>query len=162
MICLGLDPGRDGAAVVLDGTRCVAQTRTSDLIGASKWHAAHVGVTDWLRSVHAEHCIDLAVLELYAGRPGEGRGSGLTTGVGWGLWLGAISALRIHVVIPASSKWTRALFSDVPGEGKERSIVVASRRVVDLDLRPGRCRKAHSGLADAACLALYGLTKVQA
>jgi hypothetical protein len=153
---LGIDPGKDGAAVLLDGRTVLAAVRTSELIGPAKWQAAHAQVTAWLRSAHAEHRIGLAVLELYGGRAGEGRGSMLTIGVGWGLWLGALSALEIPVQTPASASWTRDLFRGVAGDGKERGVLVASGMVPDLDLTPGRVRKPHTGLADAACLALWG------
>lgn len=153
---LGIDPGKDGALVLLRGREVLAATRTRDLIGAAKWQAAHARATGWLRSAHAEHRIDLAVLELAAGRPGEGRGSALTTGIGWGLWLGAVSALGIPVRTPASVSWTADLFRGVAGEGKERAVSLAMQEVPDLDLVPGRARKPHDGLADAACLALWG------
>jgi hypothetical protein len=44
---------------------------------------------------------------------------------------------------------------DIPGEGKARAIARAAQ-LPGLNLTPGRRRKAHDGLADAACLALYG------
>ena len=152
---LGIDPGKDGAAVLLDGRLVIASVRTRDLIGKADWHAGYGGVTAWLRATHAEHRIGLAVLELHAGRPGEGGGSARTIGVGWGIWLGALSALEIPVITPAAARWTRTMLVDIGGEGKERAIAVA-RPIIDLT--PGRRRKPHDGLADAVCLALYGQT----
>lgn len=156
MIVLGVDPGKTGAAVLLRGREVVAVRRTAELVGSAKWQAAHAGVTGWLRSVHAEHRVDLAVLELYGGRAGEGRGSMLTIGVGWGLWLGALSALEIPVLTPSAASWTRQMFVGVAGEGKERSANVARGMLPDLDLTPGRCVKVQDGIADAGCLALWG------
>ena len=153
---LGIDPGKDGALVLLRGREVLAAVRTSELIGSTKWQAAHARATSWIRSAHAEHRIDLAVLELYGGRSGEGRGSLLTVGVGWGMWLGAVSALGIPVRTPASVSWTADLFRGVAGEGTERAVAVAMQEVPDLDLMPGRARRPHDGLADAACLALWG------
>ena len=154
---LGIDPGKDGALVLLRGREVLAAVRTSELIGTAKWQAAHPLATGWLRSAHAAHRIDLAVLELAAGRPGEGRGSALTTGIGWGLWLGAVSALGIPVRTPASASWTAAMFKGIAGEGKERSVSLAMQELPDLDLMPGpRMWRPHDGLADAACLAMWG------
>lgn len=152
---LGIDPGRHGSFVLLGRGACVAQLRTADIIGTAKWEASHAEVTAALRSLHAEHRIRLAVLERASVRPGEGRGSGLTTGIGWGLLLGAVSALEVPVLMPTAAQWTRALFVGVPGEGKERSVAVA-RTIPGLDLTPGRCTKPQDGLADAGCLALWG------
>lgn len=152
---LGIDPGKDGALVLLDGGRLAFAARTSE-IASGRWETSADAMADVLRAVHAEHRIRGAVLELHAGRPGEGGGSARTVGVGWGLWRGTLAALKIETRTPASAAWTRDLFRGVPGEGKERAASVARGAVPDLDLRPGRCKKDHDGLADAACLALWG------
>jgi len=47
------------------------------------------------------------------------------------------------------------VLKDVSGDGKGRSIYVASQRVPTLDLTPGSRRKPHDGLADAALIAEY-------
>lgn len=156
MIVLGCDPGKAGALVVLDGRRVVASVKTADLIGKAKWQAAHGGLSEWIRSQHAEHKIGLAVVELFAGRPGEGRGSAMTIGVGWGIVVGILSGLGIPVLTPTSASWTRDLFAGVAGEGKERSIAVARSMLPDLELVGPRCRVPHDGLADAGCLSLWG------
>lgn len=156
---IGIDPGKDGACVVLRGTEVLSARLTADLVGKLPWASAHPVMAAYLRGVVAEHRPSLAVLELYAGRPGEGRGSSMTTGVGWGLWLGLLSAMGVPAITPASSAWTRAMFRDVQGDGKARSVSVALARVPSLDLSPGRRRVPHAGLADAACLALYGAAR---
>lgn len=156
MTTLGIDPGRDGAAVLLDDGRVLVAQRTSAITGGEKWHeGGAVAVATWLRSVHAEHRIGIAALELYAGRPGEGRGSALTVGVGWGVWYGALLGLGVEVRTPSSAAWTREMFAGVQGEGKGRSVALCRMRLPDLDLTPGRTRKAHDGLADAGCLAVW-------
>ena len=156
MTILGVDPGKDGALVLLDGKCVVAFTRTRDLLGSAKWEAGYRGCTDWLRSQHAATPIRLAVLELFAGRPAQGAGSAMTTGVGWGLWIGALAGLGIPVLTPSSASWTRTMFEGVAGEGKERGIGVALAHLPDLELRRGKERKDHDGIADAGCLALWG------
>lgn len=153
---LGIDPGKDGAAVLIEGRTVLAQARTADILGGASWQAGHPLVSGFVRGLHAMHRIDLAVLELYAGRAGQGRGSMLTIGVGWGLWLGVLSGLGISVRTPRSASVSSALFKGIAGEGKERGIAFASQELPDLDLMPGRCRKPHDGLADAGCLAVWG------
>jgi hypothetical protein len=153
---LGIDPGKDGAAVLLVG-ECDSMTLLLDpVVGGKRWEAVHAEVSGWLRATHRTYPIDVAILELHAGRPGEGAGSARTIGVGWGLWLGALSALGIHVVMPTSQKWTKAMLDDLAGEGKDRAVALCRARMPWLDLTPGRRRKPHTGIADAACLALYG------
>jgi hypothetical protein len=156
-VVAGIDPGKKGGIVLLRGRTVLAAVRMADLVpDGAKWHAAHAAVTGRIRSLHAEHAIALAVLELYAGRAGQGRGSMLTIGVGWGLILGAFSALEIPVLTPASNAWTSRMFKDIAGDGKERSIHLCRSVLPDLDLKPGRCTTVQDGLADAGVLALYG------
>lgn len=154
MNILGIDPGKDGAGVLLNG-RAVVSWWLTDALLPSKGYDADA-LAGRVRGLHAAHRVDLIVLELCAGRPGEGRGSGMTTGIGWGLWRGIAAGLGIPTLTPTSASWTKAMFRDVQGEGKDRAIAVA--RTLDLDLTPGRRMKPHTGLADAACLALYGAT----
>lgn len=153
---LGIDPGKDGAAVLLVGDSDHMALMLAPVVGGKKWEAVHALITGWLRSAHATYPIDLAVLELHAGRQGEGAGSARTIGVGWGLWLGALSGLGIRVIMPTAQSWQKALLADMPGEGKDRAISYCLQALPSLDLTPGRRRVPHSGLADAGCLALYG------
>ena len=156
---LGLDPGKDGAAVLLIGDSDHDALEFAPIVGGRKWEAVHPQLTGWLRSMHASYRIDLAVLELHAGRPGEGAAGARTCGIGWGLWLGAFSALGIHVITPTSQTVARIMLADLAGEGKERAISLCGQRLPGLDLcegPTGRRRKPHSGLADAGVLALYG------
>lgn len=153
MTYLGIDPGKDGALVVIDGAgRCASQVRTRDLLVEGEYLPEVMA--DTLRSMVVEYLPAGAALELCAGRAGEGRGSMLTVGKGWGLWRGMLAALGVRTLVPAASRWTRML-RDVPGEGKARAIAYAAAHVPELELVGPRCRVPHSGLADAACLALY-------
>jgi hypothetical protein len=153
---LGIDPGKDGALVLLDGRRPLASALLADLVGTARWEARADVVAGWIRSVHATYRIDRAVMELYAGRAGQGRGSMLTIGVGWGLLRGVCGGLGIPVRVASSARWQADLLNGLPGEGKDRAIAYALQEVPDLDLMPGRRRKPHDGLADAACLAVWG------
>ena len=156
MNVLGIDPGKAGAAVLLVGKEDHAVLAADDVVKGARWEAVHQQVTGWLRSMHASYPIDLAVLELHAGRPGEGAVSARTIGIGWGLWLGALSGLGIHTIMPTAARWTGVMLADLPGEGKERSIALCSAQLPHINLLPGRRRRPHDGIADAACLALYG------
>ncbi len=156
---LGIDPGKDGAAVLLGpdlDAPPLAVLLLDPIVGGKKWEAVHAEITRWLRAVHASTPVDLAVLELHAGRPGEGAGSARTIGVGWGLWLGALSALGIPVICPTSGKWAGVLLEDLPGDGKDRGVALCRQRLPRVDLTPGRKVKPHTGISDAACLSLYG------
>ena len=153
---LGIDPGLDGALVVLQqtpiGWRCVAQYLTADLCPDGY---VPEQMDTAVSTIIMEHRPIVAVLERVSSRPGEGVSSAFKFGVGWGLWRGILAGRIGHVLEPTPAKWTRVVLRDIPGEGKARAISRAAQ-LPGLDLTPGRRRKAHDGLADAACLALYG------
>ena len=155
MTVLGIDPGKDGAAVVLRPAG-VHGVLAAELLCGQSWEAAHSEVTRWVRQVHATWTLDLVVLERVGGRPGEGATSARTMGIGWGLWLGAVSTLGVPVLFPTPQRWQKALLSDLAGDTKARSVAWCRAHLPDLDLTPGRRRVPHDGLADAACLAVYG------
>lgn len=154
---LGLDPGKDGALVLLDGSTVQLAVLTSGLLVGKDY--APERMVECLRMISGLGEIQNVVLELPGVRPGEGRGGGLTTGKGWGLWRGIVATLGLPCITPAASAWTRVILRDAPGEGKDRAIHVALSRLPGINLTPGRRVKPHSGIADAACLALYGQTK---
>lgn len=156
MNILGIDPGKDGAAVLLRDGSHVHAVLASELLCGQSWEASHSEVTRWFRLVYTTWGLDLVVLERLGGRPGEGATSARTMGVGWGLWLGAASALGVPVIVPTPQRWQREILADLPGDTKARAVAWCRAHLPGLDLTPGRRRVPHDGLADAACLAVYG------
>jgi crossover junction endodeoxyribonuclease RuvC len=156
MNILGIDPGKDGAAVLLRDGSHVHAVLSSELLCGQSWEASHSEVTRWFRLLHTTWGLDLVVLERLGGRPGEGATSARTMGIGWGLWLGAASALGVPVIVPTPQRWQREILADLPGDTKARSVAWCRAHLPGLDLTPGRRRVPHDGLADAACLAVYG------
>ena len=61
------------------------------------------------------------------------------------------------VLVPSASVWTRTMHRDLPGtDPKARSIYAAEQAGVEL--RRGKERNAHDGIADAYGLARYAQT----
>ncbi|OQA73069.1 MAG: hypothetical protein BWY35_00915 [Firmicutes bacterium ADurb.Bin248] len=98
------------------------------------------------------------VIERAQPMPGQGVTSTFSTGMGYGIWIGLLGALEIPYSSVRPCEWTRRLLKGVPGEGKARSILLASQTFPGIELVPPGCRKPRDGRADAACLAYYGLT----
>lgn len=151
-VVIGIDPGKSGAVVALDDLGVVVASAM-----AGQWVLKGTGpsyvprtMADFLTLIDA----DLVVIETQSTRPGQSHA--VVTGYGWGLWVGIAAALNLAYVEVSPARWTRAILAGAPGEGKARSIAVARSRVPGIDLTPGRRTKPHDGLADAACLALYG------
>lgn len=77
------------------------------------------------------------------------------------LWLAALTATRLGAVVDhvSPARWQASMLRGLPQRStKARSIAYVRRRWPNqIDLMPGRCRTPHDGIADAACLAAYGL-----
>jgi crossover junction endodeoxyribonuclease RuvC len=152
---IGIDPGQDGAIVALteDHGEIVSMGYylLRDCLKGKRLDTEEVRIA--LRFLLCPHIV---VIERYGARP---RQSGSATGaINWGILWAVVNREKASSAIlePAASSWTKIL-RDQPGEGKARSIAYASARVPTLDLVPPRCRRPHDGIADACCLALYGL-----
>ena len=167
IITAGIDPGKDGAVVALaDG--CLAIYRRIAPV-------ANVGKKGKVKMVYDEPAmweivVGLAqmgcafvALERQQAFPKQGATSNFSTGDGYGLWRMALTASRVPFEVVHPKTWTKALFSGVPGDGKNRNLLAAGRLLpkVNLiaDIEAGRAtdrsKKDHDGIADAALLALW-------
>lgn len=162
-LVVGIDPGKDGAlvAIHLDGTiRRVELTKDEFTVPIGKgsrreYDAAAMG--NCLVELHALYGVQLVVIEKQQAMPGQGGTSMFSIGVGYGLWLGSIATLGIPVQVVHPRTWQKRILKDVPGVGKGRAVLLCKQRLPKLTLTPGRRRKPHDGIADAACLAMFGL-----
>tara|TARA_R110001632_G_scaffold173964_2_gene293462 strand:- start:1327 stop:1842 length:516 start_codon:yes stop_codon:yes gene_type:complete len=160
-IYIGIDPGKDGAVVAINDDGTVAgsfltkQDFTVAIGKGSKREYLISRMNYALKCLAAKHNIRLVAIEKQSARPGQGVVSMFSAGYGYGLWLGVLSANGIPFIEVRPKTWTSKVLKDAPGDGKNRSVYVVMNRVPDLDLTPGKKRKPHDGLADAACLAIY-------
>jgi len=169
-LVVGIDPGKTGAAVALDlhgrPIEWIAADHPDEgyiVKGAKARHYVPTCMALWLAELigdgPASSRIVLAVVEKQSARPGEGRSSILTLGYGYGLWIGVLAALKIPYRIVPPATWTRSVFGSMPrgSDKKARGVLTAQAQIPDLPLTWGRKTKPHTGLSDAACLALHAL-----
>lgn len=158
---LGIDNGLDGGIVGLraDGSVSLAvpmptlgkQRRTYDLATICEvltgWKLSHGGGDVF------------CLLEAAASRPTDGHMQAFKTGRGFGAMEAMLIALHIPYGVARPQAWQKTMFkgTDSKLDTKSRAIQVCQRRLPTLDLKPGRKRVPHTGLADAACMALYAL-----
>jgi hypothetical protein len=171
MNVLGLDPGLDGAAVLLvvdQRPGAVAYAPRPPLVFSDYTIPAptrgrqynHARLAVAIREMARFGPEPLCVLEKGRGQPGASSSS-LAIGIGFGLLLGIIAANGWRVVMVEPSVWHRALFGHgAKGEPKDRAAAYVRDRLPALDCTlGGRFRKPHPGIVDAAALAAYGMTK---
>lgn len=158
MIIIGIDPGMDGAVAAIDGeSRQLLRLEDTPVLQAGKGREYDVsGMADLLRSMVLGHSARV-VIERAQPMPGQGVTSTFSTGMGYGIWIGVVGALGIPYSSVRPCDWTRKLLKGVPGEGKARSILLASQTFPGIELVPPGCRKPRDGRADAACIAYYGV-----
>lgn len=149
MKCIGIDPGRSGAVALYDGDR-LAVTRVL-LMPYDGKELDCATVRDFVENSGAS----AAALERQHSMPKQGVSSIFTTGESYGCLRATLVCCDIPYITPLPSKWLKQTLSGVPGEGKARNIAAAKRLFPSLDLTPGRRRKPHDGIADAALLAYY-------
>jgi len=164
---IGLDPGLDGAGIVLvDGAafrnRILAwPTLELKKVGGGKKREYDEGaVFRWLRSVVAGGGAHV-FLEKQQAMPGQGVTSMFSTGYGYGMLRGMLVALEVPWTLVTAKAWQKVLLAGMPHvEGKKASSqahIVCSRLWPGLDLRATeRSRTPHSGICDALLIAEYG------
>tara|TARA_R110001583_G_scaffold1589_7_gene12403 strand:+ start:2871 stop:3386 length:516 start_codon:yes stop_codon:yes gene_type:complete len=164
-IYVGIDPGKDGAVVAINADGTIAgsfmtrQDFTTNVGKGSKREYLIYRMNYAIKCLGSKHNIMLAAVEKQSARPGQGVVSMFSAGYGYGLWLGILSANGVPFIEVRPRTWTSKILKDIPGDGKNRSVYAVMNRLPDLDLTPGKKRKPHDGLADAACLALYAKTE---
>ena len=155
MIFLGIDPGRQGAAVLI--------SRSGEPLYARK--LPHVGkdldlvqLSDWLdEGAREQGCsVDAitAAIEALGARPSPkmGAASAITMGKNRGRLDGFLSGLGCRYDVVQPKTWQKLV---CPGSGdpKPRSIAACRRLLPSLDLTPGRKVKPDDNIADAALIA---------
>lgn len=159
-IYVGIDPGLDGAIVCLQDRGGVVEVRwgvITPTIKAKRGRAYRLSaMCSLIRDALSGGEVALAALELGGVRPLEGVRSAYTTGRGHGIWEGMLAAFAIPYEEPTPKQWQKLAYHGIIGEGKDRSILACERIFPAFDLIPGeRRKKPHTGLADAALIALW-------
>lgn len=154
MIYIGIDPGLNGGIAFLDDETGIVAYKTPT-IGGKEYDIQAMKIQ--LTCNRGESTI--AFIENQISMPGQGLTSTLTTGKGFGIWLGLLAGLEIPYQVIGAQQWQKKLFTGVSNklDTKAKSEVVAKRLFPYADFRKSeRATKAHDGLTDAACIAEFG------
>ncbi len=159
MHVLGIDPGLGGAVAVLPDLR-IMDTPVVDLDKGGRQYSPAL-MADLLAPWAGNKT--MAFLEYQQAFPQQGVHSVFSIGMGYGIWLGILGALKIPVTIVTPAKWKKVM---VPGLGsvpkkkkKEKS------RLRAIELYPGMSHMLnlvkHHDRAEALLLARYGVGVVK-
>ena len=154
---IGIDPGKSGAlaAMTQDGYVAILVMpiagKDIDAVAISDWFKAlllskkYMPMTVYIEKVHA--------------MPTQGVTSMYTFGFGVGLLYGIVATLGLPLQIVDPKVWQKSILSFTTKD-KNAAIDYVRRAYPDIALTATvRSRKPHSGIADAICIAQYGLSK---
>ena len=154
---VGIDPGLDGAVAVIDVKRSLISVQDTPTITVKKGKKQRrlyleSQMATILENVRASGHVVCVGLENIHAMPGQGTVSMFNMGVGFGLWLGLLAALRLPLRRIEPAKWKREMGIAV-GSDKAQSIVRALQifPLADQLLK----RKKDDGRADALLLAAW-------
>lgn len=151
---IGIDPGKDGGVAVISEWGVVrARVLPSD-IGELRDIISHEAPAP---NKIAPPC--MVYLESVHAMPKQGVRSVWTFAQGFGEIIGMLIALGIPYQLVTPQRWKKVVLEGLPWKGnKNCSIDYVRAKYPDLDLkRTPRCTKYHDGMADAVCLAEFGL-----
>lgn len=158
MIVVGIDPGQEGAIVLLEtGEAPRAWRLPHEPSPAGKGRIVDVAaLRDLLPSASR---VALVALEAPQSPRAAGRqiggGAALAVGLGWGR-LSALLDLAGYPwqAVPAAT-WHREIVGRGEGDAKARAAAAIRRLLPALDLVSEGCRRPHAGIIDAAGIALW-------
>lgn len=158
MIYVGIDPGITGALAWISSRNLyqIIDTPTLTVEKGSKKGIRHelnrVAMAAIVRDIKVSNEPNsvVAAIERVNAMPDQGVSSSFSFGMGFGIWLGILSALEIPVDLVHPTRWKKVMF-DGMGKNKDASRV----RVMELFPSAEVTLKKHHGRADALLLAEY-------
>jgi hypothetical protein len=167
MIRIGIDNGANGAIVALGSRGEVVLAEFMPILDPGVTRKGKRGTKKILDMVRCHAMLRglkmaspdiFAVLEHAQPFPKEGVSTSFKSGRSYGAIEMALISLGIPYEIVRPRAWQSAILKGIEGDDtKVKAVLKCQRRLPELDLTPGRRRKAHDGLADAACMAMHAV-----
>lgn len=151
MIVVGIDPGREGGVVALTAGRQVIRADRLAYVGREPdldW------LGDWLGEVRPV----LVAIEEQGMRPRQGGQGAMMRS--HGMLLGLVRARRWALERPPPKTWQQVIGGTQGDDPTAAYVRWVQSAIPGLDLCPGKVRKPHTGLAAAAGIAAWALTRL--
>lgn len=157
---IGIDPGLMGGFCLRfpnDDHEVYAMpvlNKNLDLRQLTKW----LRMDTWITNTDV-----MVVIEKVHSMPKQGVASSFKFGDGYGQIKGLCAGLGYPFILVTPQQWKKTILNGYDWKGnKDSSIAYVKQRYPDINLKPTeRSRKDSHGLADAVCLAEYGLREVR-
>jgi len=157
---LGIDPGLSGAVAMIDEDRNIITIQCTPTLVVKKGKGNRTVYVESAMTTIIEACKDSGTIvsigiENVHAMPGQGVTSMFSLGLGYGLWIGIISALRLPHTRIEPQTWKKAL-GIKSGSDKRASVARALQLFPRAYLmRSDRARVESDGMADALLIAEY-------
>lgn len=152
----GIDPGLKGAAVLIAPGEYAALRMPVAADGKSI-DGATLGA--WLLVQEPDLVIveKLGARNMFAagGKAIRKAGNEFRFATGYGVIIGALQVMGLPYKLVQPMVWKARVLAGTD-MGKQAAIDFVAREYPQIDLTPDRCRSPQDGIADAACLAVYG------
>ena len=162
---IGIDPGKSGALCALKPLGAEVQVVKMPVlekgIDAQAVRKILVGWGDGVEyNGGIDYDIDLVVIEKVHSMPKQGVASSFKFGMTYGQLQGICVGLGLPFILVTPQQWKKTILTGYDWKGhKEVAIQYVKQRFPDINLKPTeRSRKDSIDMAEAVCIALYGLT----
>lgn len=154
---IGIDNGLKGGITILDKEGKVLDCIPMPVITSEKGKNEYNCLEIIRFLTQYRGVITLAGLEKAHAFPGQGVTSTFSTGKGYGMFIGMLSALKIPFTLVAPQTWQGAVFTGLNrGDSKQASALFAQRMSPETNWKgTERSKKIHDGMTDSFCIAFY-------
>jgi len=149
MITIGIDPGKSGGIVFINGDKIIEMYKCPSTIEDMaellepyrlKWDS-NLNITAYIEQVHAF--------------PSDGRSSLFKFGTNYGIWQGLLGANKIETKFIAPQVWMRSLELPKSKVDRKRKIKSIAQKVID---KQGLLKKKVTlNTSDAVLIGMYGV-----
>lgn len=146
---LGIDPGSAGGWVFREhGALCG---------GELPFTGKEFNAVAFARTVSRFPKSTIGVVEFGQAFQKSSKASMFKQGQTYGTIIGILAALGLRYELVQSKTWKKIVLAGYADKDKDAAIAYTTRAFPMLDLTHGGRRKPHDGMADAACIAEYGV-----
>lgn len=147
----GIDPGKNGGWAFFDSETGRIEVGRMPLTGGQ------VDVDPLAKIINTQEKVIVAIEKVHA-MPGQGVSSMFSFGLSYGKIIGLCQSMGVSFDLVLPTRWKKEVLAGTTKD-KEAAIEYVSRMYRSVSLIPERCRKAHSGIADAVCIMEWGIRK---
>lgn len=151
-IYVGIDPGKDGGIAALNVYGAVIFAVKTPVASDNELDLTQI--TQHLKNLTKDSEVTVTIEKVHS-MPGQGVASMFSFGMTTGMLHGVVAAIGLPRFLVAPQTWKKLILHDTPKD-KDAAIEYCTRvyPYVSLLATP-RSTKAHSGIADAICIARY-------